>query len=79
METKPIVELTELDQRRGDSMLVTLWWVKGTLETYVEVVDLKTQPPTVTEVPVHAPATPNEVFMHPFRYMADSPTVELPR
>lgn len=77
METKPIVELTELNQRRADAMLVTLWWVKGTLETYVEVVDLKTQPPTVTEIPVHPPATPNDVFMHPFRYIADAPTVEL--
>jgi hypothetical protein len=79
MEREPLVELTELAQRRGDSMLVTLWWVKGTLETYVEVVDLKTQPPTVTEVPVQPPTSPNEVFTHPFRYMADSPTVELPR
>jgi hypothetical protein len=58
---------------------VTLWWVKGTLDTYVEIVDLKTQPPTVTEVPVLAPATPNEVYQHPFRYIVDQPTAELPR
>lgn len=77
METKPIVELTELAQRKGDGLLVTLWWVKDTLDTYVEVVDLKTQPPTVTEIPVHAPASPNDVFTHPFRYIPDAPTVEL--
>lgn len=79
MEREPLVELTELDSRKGDGLLVTLWWVKGTLDTYVEIVDLKTQPPTVTEVPVLAPATPNEVYAHPFRYIADQPTVELPR
>jgi hypothetical protein len=62
MEREPLVELTELDSRKGDGLLVTLWWVKGTLDTYVEIVDLKTQPPTVTEVPVLAPATPNEVY-----------------
>lgn len=61
-------ELVELDQRRADRMLITLWWVKDTLHTYVEVVDLKTEPPTVTEIPVEAPATAHQVFEHPFRY-----------
>lgn len=79
METEPLAELKELASRKGDSLLVTLWWVKGTLDTYVEIVDLKTQPPTVTEVPVVAPATPNEVYNHPFRYIPDAPTVELSR
>jgi hypothetical protein len=79
MDKEPLVELVELDQRRGDSMLVTLWWVKNTLETYVELVDLKTQPPSVTEIPVQPPASPNDVFNHPFRYIPDSPTVELSR
>lgn len=77
MDKEPLVELVELGQRRGDSMLVTLWWVKGTLDTYVELVDLKTQPPSVTEIPVQAPASPNDVFNHPFRYIPDAPTLEL--
>lgn len=65
-ETQP--ELKNLAQRRSDGQLVTLWWVKGTLDTYVEVVDLDKQPPAVTEVPVVPPATPNDVFLHPFAY-----------
>lgn len=71
-ETKTeLVELTELDQRRADGQLITLWWVKNTLHTYVEVVDLKTQPPTVTEIPVVPPATAHEVFAHPFRHLPE--------
>lgn len=69
MEPRP-VELTELAQRRGNGLLVTLWWVKGTLDTYVEVVDLKEQPPTVLEIPVQRGANPNDVFTHPYRFIA---------
>lgn len=67
-KTNELAELHELDQRRGDSMLVTLWWVKNTLHTYVEVVDLKTQPPTVTEIPVLEGQSAGDVFNHPYRY-----------
>lgn len=62
-------ELKELAQRRTDALLITLWWVKGTMDTYVEIVDLDKQPPAVTEVPVVPPATPNEVFKHPFAHI----------
>lgn len=70
-------ELKELAHRCGDNLMVTLWWVRGTLDTYVEVIDLKTEPPTVHEIPVHPPASANEVFKHPFRYIADAPTIEI--
>lgn len=63
-----LAELKELDTRKGDGMLVTLWWVKNTLHTYVEVVDLKTQPPTVTEIPVLDGQSAADVFKHPFAY-----------
>jgi hypothetical protein len=77
METNQVAELQELAHRKNDALMVTLWWVKGTLDTYVEVIDLKEQPPRVTEIPVRPPASPNDVFNHPFRYLADAPTLEL--
>lgn len=61
--------LTELDRRSNDGYMVALWWVQGTLDTFVEVIDTHTEPPTVHEIPVVAPATPAEVYNHPFRFI----------
>ena len=77
METSPVdtsefVELQELDQRRSDEHIITLWWVKNTLHTYVEVMNMKTTPPTMTEIPVVAPATAADVFNHPFAHLDDA-------
>jgi hypothetical protein len=55
METQPqnqeLAELKELDRRRAGALAITLWWVKGTQHTYVEVIDMDAVPPTVTEIP----------------------------
>lgn len=77
MEKKLQPELKELAHRKADAHLITLWWVRGTLDTYVEVIDTEQQPPVVYELPVRPPASPNDVFKHPFAYMADAPTEEL--
>lgn len=66
--TPEIVELTELDRRKAGALAITLWWVKGTGHTYVEVIDMDQQPPSVTEIPVLEGQSANHVFNHPYAY-----------
>jgi hypothetical protein len=72
METQPqnqeLAELKELDRRRAGALAITLWWVKGTQHTYVEVIDMDAVPPTVTEIPVLEGQKAAEVFNHPMYY-----------
>lgn len=61
-------ELKELDKRRTGALAITLWWLKGTQHTYVEVIDMDAQPPSVTEIPVLEGQSAADVFNHPFAY-----------
>lgn len=61
-------EVVALRDRFSDRLEVTLWWVRDTLETFVEVTDYKTEPPTNTIVPVPEGTSANMVFDHPFAY-----------
>lgn len=67
MSEKLIVK--ELARRHNDKLTVTLWWIQGTMDTYVSVEDDKSVPPQVHRIDVVPPATPNDVFNHPFSYM----------
>lgn len=71
--TPELAELKELDRRRTGALAITLWWVKGTQHTYVEVIDMDAQPPTVTELPVVPPATAADVFNHPYAHGYEAP------
>jgi len=62
-------ESKELATRRTDGLLVTLWWVKNTIDTYVTVLDIKQEPPVEHTIDVAPGVSPNEVFEHPFRYL----------
>jgi hypothetical protein len=66
METqKQIAETQELDQRRSNCLTVTLWWVKGTMETFVTVLDTKQNPPVEHHIEVPEGENPYHVFHHP--------------
>lgn len=58
------LESVELDQRTNDKLTVTLWWVKGTIETYVTVDDDGNH----SVIPVPEGISPHEVYYHPFSY-----------
>lgn len=62
-ELKPTIDLSD---RKSDGMTVILWWVKGTLETYVTVDDAREGVFTVHPTPEGASA--NDVFYHPNGY-----------
>lgn len=66
--TQELAELKELDKRRAGALAITLWWLKGTQHTYVEVIDMDQQPPTVTEIPVLPGQNAAHVFNHPHAY-----------
>ena len=61
----PSDEVLELDQRQNDALTVTLWWVRGTLDTFVTVEDGKGDNFTV-DVPDAAQA--NHYFHHAMAY-----------
>jgi len=67
MEQRELLETKELDQRRTDKYTVTLWWVKGTIDTFVTVTDYDAQEETVIDIPQDK--MPHEVYNHPFAYM----------
>ena len=56
----------ELSTRKSDGITTSLWWKPGTSETYVTVTDDKLG--EAFTVSVEAPATPNDVFNHPYAY-----------
>lgn len=66
--SEQIETIEELASRHSDKLTVTLWWVKGTIDTFVEVVDAKTEPPTLERIPVPIGSSPNDVFNHPYAY-----------
>ena len=71
MNTKnELSEVVKLSDRFNDRLEVSLWWVRGTIDTYVEVTDYRTEPPSNTIVPVPEGTSPNDVFNHPFAYPA---------
>lgn len=69
METeKQTLEVRELDQRKSDRLTVTLWWVKGTIDTYVSIYDDRTK--EIDYVGVPDGTAPQEVYNHPFAFQA---------
>lgn len=64
-----LLETKELDQRQADKLTVTLWWVKGTMDTFVTVLDTRTTPPEEFHIDVPKGVLPHAVFQHPFAYM----------
>lgn len=70
METE-LLETKELDQRKADYLTITLWWVKGTMETFVTVLDTKRTPPIEHHIDVPEGVLPHVVFQHPMAYLDD--------
>lgn len=69
--------LVDLSDRNGDGLQVILWWVRGTLETYVTVQDYKGEAsPTTLFVPVPEGTSANDVFYHPFGFEGEFKTYE---
>lgn len=62
-----LLETKELDSRRVDRLKVTLWWVKGTMDTFVTVTDFDAQEETVIDIPEDK--KPHEVYNHAMAYM----------
>lgn len=60
----------ELDSRRSEKLTITLWWVRGTIDTYVTIADLELGSLDVVGVP--AGVGPNQVYNHPFAYQRDN-------
>lgn len=76
---EPMPELAEaviLSTRFGNKLDVTLWWVRGTLDTFVTLDDYRTEPPTHHFLEVPADTNPNRVFYHPFVFINNGPTDE---
>lgn len=59
----------ELAQRAFDGLDVRLHWEVGTINTAVEVLDGRTGSHFIVDTP--GGISPNEVFMHPFAYLAN--------
>lgn len=58
----------ELNRRQNNGLEVILWWVHGTLDTYVEVTDVLENNHFILDIPEGH--TANDVFYHPFAYKA---------
>lgn len=69
--SNPEQETQELDSRMADRLKVTLWWVKGTMNTYVTVTDYDKQIELTVETPDGV--LPHHVYKHPFVYMPADP------
>lgn len=76
METLPVEELLkvrELASRQNDGLTVTLWWVHGTMDTYVTLEDFRGvehgEEPARYSIDVPEDVKANEVFEHPFSYL----------
>lgn len=63
------ITVRELAQRQSDKLLVTLWWVQDSLETYVTVEDFKTTPPLKHRVEVPSPDLALQRFYHPLPHI----------
>lgn len=64
-----IAQAIVLSERVTDKLAVTLWWLKGTLDTFVTVDDNSVEPPAHHLVEVPEGINPNRVFRAPFAYM----------
>lgn len=64
-----LLETKELDQRKSDRLTVTLWWVKGTMETFVTVLDTRSTPPVEHHIDTPEGIEPHEVYAHPFAFI----------
>lgn len=68
-EPQEPIPVYELDRRQGDGLTVILWWLEGTMSTFVEVEDLKDDQHFIVETPEGAKAA--DVFHHPYAYLAN--------
>lgn len=67
-ELQPEVpQVFEINRREGDGLTVVLWWVHGTMDTFVQVEDVRGDD-FMVQVPDGVAAC--EVFKHPFAYKA---------
>lgn len=64
-------EVLELDSRQNDKVRIALWWVKGTLDTYVTVTDYENQIEVVVDVPKGE--LPHAVYQHAMAYLPALP------
>jgi hypothetical protein len=69
-----LLETKELDSRKADKLTVTLWWVKGTMETFVTVLDTRSHPPVEHHIEVPEGTQPHDVYKHPFAYLQQPET-----
>jgi hypothetical protein len=69
LEAAPTIDLSE---RKSDAMVVILWWVKDTLETYVTVDDTA-KTGNYHVIPTPPGVSANDVFYHPFAYPEMAP------
>lgn len=72
MEQKSL-ETKELDRRQNDKRVVTLWWVKGTMDTFVTVLDMNPSPPVEHHIDVPKGVLPHHVYQHPMAYLPEDP------
>lgn len=70
--SETLAEVKELDSRKADRLTVTLWWVQGTMETFVTVLDTNPTPPVEHHIEVPEGVLPHAVFQHPFSYLPDT-------
>jgi hypothetical protein len=62
-------ETKELAQRKTDALTITLWWVRGTMDTFVTVLDTDQQPPVEYCIDVRQGQLPHEVYQHALAYL----------
>ena len=65
MEQLPWDNVRELDNRRGNGLNITLWWVKNTMQTFVTVEDAKGEN---FSFDVPSPDQAWNCFQHPMVY-----------
>lgn len=66
-------ETQELDSRQVDQLTITLWWVKGTMDTFVTVLDTEPDPPVEHTIEVPPGTLPHEVYIHATSYLPAPP------
>lgn len=66
-----LITVRELAQRQSDKLLITLWWIENSMETYVTVEDQKTQPPEKHTIIVPNPNLALHRFYHPLPHIGE--------
>lgn len=64
-----LLTVRELAQRQSDKLLVTLWWITNSMETYVTVEDFGTNPPEKHMINVPSPHLALHRFYHPLSHI----------